>query len=121
MKYNEKNLSSENTNIGILHKGIPYLDERALLCLCYSCIHSHLNYENTAWCSTNRTYLKKFQSQQKHTLRIIFHENKFVHIREPFKENNILNIYQLSILNNLFFHIESKTERRQCLSISLNF
>ena len=114
MKYNEKNLSSENTNIGILHKGIPYLDERALLCLCYSYIHSHLNYEN-------RTYLKKFQSQQKHALRIIFHENKFAHTRESFKENNILNIYQLSILNNLFFHIESKTERRQCLSISLNF
>ena len=112
MKYNEKNLSSENTNIDISHKGTPYLDERALLCLCYSYIHSYLNYANTAWCSTNRTYMKKCQSQQKHVLRIIFHENKFAHTREPFKEDNKLNIYQLSILNNVFLHIKSKTERR---------
>ena len=54
------------------------------------------------WCSTNRTYLKKLQSQQKHAFRIIFHENKFAHTQEHFKENNVLNIYQLNIFNNLF-------------------
>ena len=57
----------------------------------------------TTWCSTNRTYLKKLQSQQKHAIRIIFRQNKFVHTREHFKENNILNIYQLNIFNNLLF------------------
>ena len=35
-------------NIGILYKARPYLDKRALLCLCYSFIHSYLNYTNTA-------------------------------------------------------------------------
>ena len=71
-------------------------------CLCYSCIHSYLNYANTAWCSTNRTYPKKLQSQQKHAIRIILHEIKFAHTREHFKGNNILNINQLNIFNNLF-------------------
>ena len=90
-------------NIGILYKARPYLEIRAFLCLYNSCIHSYLNYANTVWCSTNRTYLKKRQSQQKHTIRIIFHGNIFAHTREHFKENNILNIYQLNIFNNLLF------------------
>ena len=49
-------------NIAKLYKARPYLDKRALLCLYYSYIHSYLNYANTAWCSTNRTYLKNLQS-----------------------------------------------------------
>ena len=73
-------------NIGILYKARSYLDKKALLCLYYSYIHSYLNYANEAWCSTNRTYLKKLQSQQKDAIRIIFHENKFAHTRELFKE-----------------------------------
>ena len=49
--------------------------------------------------STNLTYLKKRRSQQMHAIRIIFNENKFAHTRVHFKENNILNIYQLNIFN----------------------
>ena len=90
-------------NIGILYKARSYLGKKALLCLYYSYIHSYLNYANEAWCSTNRTYLKKLQSQQKDAIRVIFHENKFAHTRELFKENNILNIYQLNIFNKLLF------------------
>ena len=98
-------------NIGILYKARLYLDKRSLLCLYYSYIHSYLNYANTAWCSTNRTYLKKLQSHQKHAIRIIFHENKFAHTREHFKENNILNIYQFNIFNNLLFLHRVKNEK----------
>ena len=90
-------------NISILYKARPYIDKRALLCLYYSYIHSYLNFANTAWCNTSRTHLKKLQNQQKYAIRIIFHKNKFAHTREHFKENNILNIYQLNILNNLLF------------------
>ena len=64
------------------YKARPYSGKRSLLCLYYSFIHSYLNYANTLWCNTNRTYLKKLQSQQKHAIRIIFHKNKFVHTRE---------------------------------------
>ena len=80
-------------NIGIRYKAKPYLDKRALLCLCYSYIHSYLNYANAVSCSTNRTYLKKLQSQQKQAIRIIFHENKFAHTREHFKKIYIYIIY----------------------------
>ena len=66
-------------------------------------IYSLLPNANTPWCSTNRTYLKKLQSHQKHAIRIIFNENKFAHTRGHFKENNILNIYQLNILKKLLF------------------
>ena len=90
-------------NIGILHKARRSLDKKALLCLYYSYIHSYLNCANTAWRSTNITYLKKLKSQQKHAIRIIFHENKFSHTREHFKESNKWNIYQLNIFNNLLF------------------
>ena len=90
-------------NIDMLYKVRPFLDERTSLCLYYSSFHSYLNYANTAWCTINRTYLKKLQSQQKHVIRIIFHENKFSHTREHFRENNLLNVYELNIFNNFFF------------------
>ena len=98
-------------NIGILYKARSYLDKRASLCLYYSYPHSYINYANTAWCSTTRTYLKKLQSQQKHAIRIIFHENKFAHTREYFKENNILNIYKLNIFKNFVFLHQVKNEK----------
>ena len=77
------------------------------MCLYYSHTHPYLNYANTAWCSTNRTYLKKLQSHQKHAIRIIFRE-KCTYTKH-IKENNILNIYQLNIFNNLLFVHRVKT------------
>ena len=86
----------------IIYNARPYLDKRRLLCLYYSCIHFYLNYANTTWCSTV-VHLKKFQSKQKHVVRMIFYKNKFAHTGEHFKENNILNICQLNISNNFLF------------------
>ena len=44
-------------------------------------------------------------------MRIIFNKNKFVHTREIFKEQKILNIYQSNILNSIIFMhgVENKT------------
>ena len=55
--------------------------------------------------------LKKINSQQEHVIRIIFNKNKFVHTRETFKEQKILNIYQSNILSNIIFmpRVENKT------------
>ena len=89
-----------------------------MLCLYYSYIHSYLNYANTAWCSTNRTYLKKLQSQQKHAIRIIFHKNKLAHTRKHFKENNILIIFQLNTFNNLLFLHQVKNVKAPNIFIS---
>ena len=43
-------------------------------------------------------------------MRIIFNKNKFAHTR-IFKEQKILNIYQLNILSNIIFmhRVENKT------------
>ena len=65
-------------------------------------------------CSTSRTYLKKLQSQQKHAIRIFLYENKFAHTEERFKENNVLNIYQLNIFNNLFL---CRVKNRKALNV----
>ena len=68
-------------NIGILYKARLYLDKKALLCLYYSYIHSYLNYANTAWCSTNRPYLKHFKVNKSTLLELSFTKTN-LHIRE---------------------------------------
>ena len=63
----------------------------------------------------DRTYLKKFRSQPEHAIETIFAKKKFIHTREHFKENNILNIYQLNIFNNfLFATLSQKRKGAQC-------
>ena len=100
-------------NLGLLYKARPFIERNALLALYYSYIQTYINYANIAWGSTCRTNLKKINSQQKHAIRIIFNKNKFAHTREIFKEQKILNIYQLNILNNIIFmhRVENKTAR----------
>ena len=67
-------------NIGILYKTRPYLNKRALLCLYYSYIPPYLNYANTAWCSTNRTYLKNFKVNKSTLLELSFAKtNLYIH------------------------------------------
>ena len=98
-------------NLGLLYKARPFLERNALLALYYSYIQTYINYANIAWGSTFRTNLKKINSQQKHTIHIIFNKNKFAHTREIFKEPKILNICQLNILSNIIFihRVENKT------------
>ena len=104
--------------IGIWFISRPYLDERTLIPLYYSHIHSYPNYENPEWCSTNRTYLKNFQIQQKHAVRIMFHENKFAHAQQHFKKNNVSKVFQLNIFNNLLFStLSQKRKDAQCFSL----
>ena len=88
-------------NLGLLYKARPFLERNALLALYYSYIQTYINYANIALGSTCRTNLQKINSQQKHAIRIIFNKNKFAHTREIFKEQKILNIYQLNILSNV--------------------
>ena len=58
-------------NLGLLFRAKQYLDKKSLLSLYYSYIHTYINYGNLAWASTNRTNLKKINSQQKHAVRTI--------------------------------------------------
>ena len=81
-----------------------------MLCLYCPYIHSYLNYTNTSWCSTNITYLKKFQSDQTHATEFSC-TKKNCTSRQHLKENNILNIYQLNIFNDLLFQDRVNTTR----------
>ena len=57
-----------------------------------------------------RTNLKKIYSQQKHTIRIIFHKDKSSHTEELFVQNKVFNVDQLNIFNNHAFVHKIKTE-----------
>ena len=50
-------------NIGLLYKAKPCIDKHSLLSLHHSYKHSHINYGNTEWGSTNRANLEKLYSQ----------------------------------------------------------
>ena len=92
-------------NIGLLYRAKTFLGKHSLLTLYYSYIHTYLNYANLTWASTNRTNLKKLQSQQKHAIRIVNNKTRFEHTKELFNSQKILNIYKLNILNaTIFMH-----------------
>ena len=62
-----------------------------------------LHHANLSWASTNKTNLKKLQSQQKHAIRIVNNKTRFEHTKELFNSQKILNIYKLNILNAAIF------------------
>ena len=53
-------------SFGLMYKAKPFLDKDSLLSLCFSYIHSYINYA-----STHKTNSEKTYSQQKHALRIV--------------------------------------------------
>ena len=85
----------------LLYEARPFLDRTALLALYYSYIETYINYYNKTWNTNYRTNFKKIKSQQKHA--ILINKNKFLYTREIFKEQKVLNIYQLNILSNIVF------------------
>ena len=51
-------------NIELLNPASYFLNEHSLKTVCFSCIHSYLNYANIAWASTYVTKLKnKFATE----------------------------------------------------------
>ena len=93
------------------HKARFFLDRNVLVALYYSYKQTYTNYVNIAWGRTCRTNLTKIYSQLKYAIPIIFNRNEFEHAREIFKEQKILNRYQLNILSNIIFmhRVENKT------------
>ena len=95
MSWKEHLKSTENKtakNIGLTDKGKPYLNKDSLLALYFSYIHSYINYANLVWGSTNRTYLRKINSQQEHPLRLMHNKNRFYHSKKLFESCEILNV-----------------------------
>ena len=64
-RYTENKIAK---NISLLYRAKLFLGKHFLLAVYYSYIHTHLNYANLSWASTNRTNLKKLLSQQKNII-----------------------------------------------------
>ena len=79
-------------NIALLYQGKLYLDDNWLKQLYFAYIHAYINYANIAWASTHKTKPKKFQSKQKHALRIIFNQLKTLPSETLFLSLNVLNV-----------------------------
>ena len=52
LKHTENKIAK---SIGLMYKAKPFLDKDSLLSLCFSYIHSYINYTNLAWVSTHKT------------------------------------------------------------------
>lgn len=84
----------------------------------FSYTYTYITYANLAWASTNGPNLKKIDSQQKHAARITHNENRYTHARPLMKLSNILNVYQINILNtlNFMYRVKTKTSSLDILS-----
>ena len=63
---------------------------------------------NIGWASSCKTGLKKILLKQKHTVRIIFHEDCLTHSRPLLKSLNALNVYQVNIFQICSFMYQVK-------------
>ena len=85
-------------NIGLLYQGKHYLDENCLKQIYFAYIHVYPNYA-----STHKTKLKKVQSKQKRALRIIFNQSKILPSGPFFLILNVLNVFQINIIQSVQF------------------
>ena len=76
-----------------MYKAKPFLDKDSLLPLCFSYIHSCINYANLACMITP----KKIHSQQKHALRIVYDKNRYYHTKELLRSRSLLNVYKMNL------------------------
>ena len=97
-------------DIGILYKTKFLLNRKCWQDIYYAFIHTHLNYANITWASTNPNKLNKKYNKQKHATRIIFNKDRMTHARPLMKQLNILNIYQLNIYQTLSFMFKTKQQ-----------
>ena len=104
IRYTENKISK---NIALLFRSKLYLTKKCILSLYYSYIHTYISYANIAWGST---YISHMQLETCNAIRIIY-KKKYETVRELLRSINILNVYQINILNNtiLMHQISTKT------------
>ena len=90
-------------NVGILFKASRYLNSKSLRSMYFSLVHSYINYAKIAWASINKTYLKRILGKQKQAARLMSSDGITIPSRLLGKELNILNVYQINILQHLLF------------------
>ena len=95
-------------SVGILFKASRSLNFKSLRRIYFTFIHQYINYANIAWARTNKTYLKRILGNQKQAARLMFSDHISSPSRLLMKELNILNVYQINILQHLLFMFKVK-------------
>ena len=95
-------------SIGILFKATRSINSKSLRSIYFTLIHPYINYANIAWASTNKTYLNRILGKQKQATRIMYSDGISIPSRLLMKELNILNKYQINILQHLLFMFKVK-------------
>ena len=93
---------------GILFKASRSLSSKSLRSIYFALVHPYINYTNIAWASTNKTYLNRILGKQKQATRIMSSDGISIPLRLLMKELNILNKYQINILQHLLFMFKVK-------------
>ena len=92
----------------MLYKAKFMLNQNCLKSRYFSFNHCHLSYANIVWASTNPRKLKTLNNQQKHAARIICNEDRLTHAKPLMEKLNILNVYQLNIIQTTTFMLKIK-------------
>ena len=79
------------------------LNSKSLGSIYFALVDPYIDYANIAGASTNKTYLKKSLGKQKQAARLMSTDDISMLPRLLMKELNILNVYQINILQHLLF------------------
>ena len=96
----EKRISK---SVGILFKVSRSLNSKSLWNIYFALFPPYINYANIAWASTNKTCLKRIVGKQKQVARLMSSDDISIPSRLLMRELNILNVYQINILQHLLF------------------
>ena len=96
-------------SIGIIFKASCSLNFKSLRSICFALVHPYINYANIAWASTKKTYLNRILGKQKQVARMLSSDGISIPSRLLMKELNILNVYQISILQHLLLMFKVKS------------
>ena len=96
-------------SIGIIFKASCSLNFKSLRSIYFALVHPYINYANIAWASTKKTYLNRILGKQKQVARMLSSDGISIPSRLLMKELNILNVYQISILQHLLLMFKVKS------------
>ena len=87
--------------VGILFKASCYLNSKSLRSICFAFVHPYINYANISWASINKIFFKIILGKQKQAAKLMSSDDISILSRLLIKELNILNVYQINILQHL--------------------
>ena len=99
--------SKISKSIGILFKASRSLNSKSLRSIYFALVHPYINYANIAWAGTKKTYLNRSLGKQKQAARMSS-DGISIPPRLLIKELNILNVYQINILQHLLLIFKVK-------------